>query len=391
VNPSRTTPDEEERPTRRRGEAILARILVALVALVAAAALAEIASRWLAPNRKILLGFPTDRVPRPYTVFGPAPLDGRVNRLGYRGPVPEMPKGDEFRVFVLGGSTVFLGDPPIPELLERQFREHGFARVRVFNWGAVAASSGMEVARLAFEVGDYAPDLVVAYDGGNDVTTPFLFDPRPGYPLNFLVTESNPLLKGDVGSYPAWTLLAYGSNLARLLFPGFFPERLLPLEKLRGEVGYGSPEWRDAIAADYVANLVRASRIATGFGASFMAFFQPTIHFKSSLSEEERELKDKLVEVLAGGRSSDFDEHARATRERVRARIAALDGRPRVVDLSGIFAETPGWIFTDFIHVRREGNEMIARAVFEQLVADADVRRRLDGFRAEAGRPRQDG
>ena len=372
-------PTADGRTSRGRLQGVLARLLVGLLVAVATFAAAEMISRWIS-ERRSNVGFATDRVPRPYTVFGPGRIDGLVhtNRLGYRGPLPTVPKGDELRIFVLGGSTVFLGAPPIPELLETKLHERGYGRVRVFNWGAVAASSGMELARLAFEIGDYEPDLVVMYDGGNDVSTPFIFDPRPGYPLNFVVTEKNPLLAGTLGAYPTWTLFAYGSNLARILFPDAFSERLLGLAELRERVGYGSETWRDEIVRIYVGNLVKAAKISRGYGADFMAFFQPLIQFKGQLSEEELQVKNALLDFLTERRSGDFEAFAQAMRARVRAAIAALGGEPRVVDLSDLFATTPGWIFTDFIHVNRAGNEQAAEAIARSLLADPKIRADLD-------------
>jgi hypothetical protein len=358
---------------------VLSRGIAAIAVLVVTFVAAEMISRWVAPQ-STQVGFANDRVPLPYTVFGPRQVDGavRVNRLGYRGPVPTIPKRDEFRIFVLGGSTVFLGKPALPELLQERLRAQGFDRVHVYNWGAVAASSGMELARLAFEVGDFQPDLVVQYDGGNDVSSPFLYDPRPGYPLNFVVAERNPLSRSDLASYPTWTLLAYGSNLARILFPDFFSRRFLQLDELRRAVGYGSEAWQDEIARIYVTNLVRSARIAGGFGALYMGFFQPLIQFKPSLSDDERQLKDLLIDYLTDDRAEEFDAHANQMRERVRARLAALGGIPKVIDLSGIFATTRESIYTDFIHVRREGNEAIAAAIADHLLGDPTVRRGLD-------------
>jgi hypothetical protein len=367
------------RSSRSRLERVLARVFVVLVLAVATFAVAELISR-IVSERRSHVGFATDRVPRPYTVFGPGRVDGlvRTNPLGYRGPLPAMPKGDELRVFVLGGSTVFLGKPAIPELLEQQLHEHGYGRARVFNWGTVAASSGMELARLAFEIGDYAPDLVVMYDGGNDISTPFIYDPRPGYPLNFVVTEKNPLFAGDLGVYPTWTLFAYGSNLARTFFPDAFSERLLRLAELRERVGYGSDAWQEEIVRIYLGNLVKAAKIARGYGAEFMAFFQPLIHFKGSLSAEELQVKNLLLDFLTERRAGDFEAHAQAMRARVRAGIVELGGEPPIVDLSGIFADAQGWIFTDFIHVTRAGNEAIAAAIYQSLAADPEIRALFD-------------
>ena len=53
------------------------------------------------------------------------------------------------------------------------------------NAGAPAYVSGQELARLIFEVLDLEPDIVIVYDGFNDLNSALLFDPRPGYPSNF--------------------------------------------------------------------------------------------------------------------------------------------------------------------------------------------------------------
>jgi hypothetical protein len=181
-------------------------------------------------------------------------------------------------------------------------------------------------------------------------------------------------------------LLAYGSNLARVLFPGFFVERLLPLESLRRQVGYGTAAWRDAIAERYVANLVRGSRIARGCGALFMAFFQPTIHFKRNLSAEERDFKDKFGKSLAANSPGDFDMHTIETRSRVRVHLAALHGEPTVVDLSDTFADTSEWIFADFIHLRPEANAKIAAVIRSSLLGDPSIRTAFE--RARTDQPR---
>src|SRR5579862_2605935 len=164
--------------------------------------------------------------PHPYTMFG-GTLDPEVqaanglNTLGYRGPIPAMPKpAGEFRIAVLGGSTVLNGDPPLPALLESLFQQAGRTDVRVYNFGVAASILRMDLARFVFQVASYAPDLVIFYGGGNDIGMPFQADPRPGNPPNFLAYEENPLLtagtqKSSMRQY--LLLLALHSRLVRAL------------------------------------------------------------------------------------------------------------------------------------------------------------------------------
>ena len=175
----------------------------------------ELATRWLVVGRTPFEArFPVDAVrgPVPYSMFGGVPnaalgagydVAERLNSQGYRGREATEPKPpDELRVVVLGGSTVFEGEPTLPELLERELRKRGVANVACFNFGGVSSVSGMEVSRLLFEVTDLRPDVVVFYDGGNDLLLPAVYDPRPGYPFNFVVYESNPLLHRNPASFP---------------------------------------------------------------------------------------------------------------------------------------------------------------------------------------------
>jgi hypothetical protein len=36
---------------------------------------------------------------------------------------------------------------------------------------------------------DYEPDVVISYGGGNDFHTPYQYDPRPGFPFDFVTLQ----------------------------------------------------------------------------------------------------------------------------------------------------------------------------------------------------------
>jgi hypothetical protein len=335
--------------------------------------LLELLSRVLLPAGSPLERiYPADavRAPEPYTMFGGRPggrlayppgTPERLNGRGYRGaePAPEKPDG-EIRVFVIGGSAVFEGDPPLPALLEAELHDRGLSAVRCFNYGVLSSVSGQELVRVVFEVVDLEPDLVVMFNGGNDLTSPVQYDPRPGYPFNFIVYEANPLLGRDVSAYPKWTLLAYGSNVLRALAPGVFTDRFVDLERVRGKVGYLSSEWRDRIASVYVGNLVKTQQISRAFGSDFIAFFQPLVFFKRTLGQKEQ----RITAPLEG-----FGKMARDLRLRVRLELQRAESRQGLVarDLSDIFDSTEEDMFYDIIHVTRPGKEILARAMAEDV------------------------
>jgi lysophospholipase L1-like esterase len=338
--------------------------------------LLDYVSIWLLPTRSPLeQQFPVQifRKPEPYVMFGGTPLvdfqteaeDGTIiseqlNRLGYRGPAPVSPKrAGEYRIFVLGGSTVFLGNPPIPVLLEEMFKHNGFAQVRVYNFGVISSNSGMELARIVFEISELEPDLVVMYNGGNDIIGPYRQDPRPGYPFNFLVYENNPLLESDIRDYPTLALAAYGSNLARYFFPDYFLNEFSTFSQLHEEVKWGSAEWQAAIAEAYVNNLVKAAQISQAFGSDFIAFPQPILYFKKTPAAEEADLAGNWQRR----------DHSLAVRQAIRSKIEAAEilADVKIVDLSDIYNDTAEWVFTDSIHIRQESSVVVVQAMYEAM------------------------
>ncbi|MFB0533941.1 MAG: hypothetical protein ACETWR_03050 [Anaerolineae bacterium] len=350
-------------------EVILGRIFMSLISIVLTFLILDFVSLWFISSRApIERKFPVEAVrrPKPYTMFGGEANTGDLNSLGYRGKVPLIPKAtDEFRVFMLGGSTVFMGNPPIAVLLEEEFKRNGFQNVKVYNFGVVSSVSGIELSQIVFEISELEPDLVVMYNGGNDILHPWSWDPRPGYPFNFIAYESNPLLESDVRSYPSVALFAYGSNIFRYLFPSYFIKKFVPLEQLREETRWKSEEWKAEIARIYVENLVKADKISSSFGAEFIAFFQPLIYFKSPLSVEEEQLID-----------SDEKNYAIDIQKRILSEIEEVktSSSVKIIDLSTIYEGTSQQVFTDSIHTRQQSRIVVAQEMYRQIVNSFELK-----------------
>lgn len=129
--------------TANRWERWCARLFLLPLAVVSAFLVAEAASYviWGPQGQLAAWEFPIEdtRVPKPYVAFGGVQRPenrGWLNRLGYPGrePTPDKPVS-EYRIFILGGSTVFYGQPPIAQLLEAAFHGRGYDQARVYNFG----------------------------------------------------------------------------------------------------------------------------------------------------------------------------------------------------------------------------------------------------------------
>lgn len=363
----------EEKTTPRNNiskfEAAVGRWFLRILLVIIPLLVLDYVSRWFITTRapleqRFALG-KTTRKPEPYTMFkgqkGAQIYMGEyLNERGYRGSSPSAIKDvNEYRIIMLGGSTVFDGEPPIATLLQQEFETNKFPNVRVYNYGVVSSVSSQELVRILLEVVDLKPDLIVMYNGGNDVWQNWQYDPRPGYPFNFITYELNPLLESDVRSYPAITLFFYGSNLVRKYCRGMLRRQFLNLDELRKSVNYGSEQWRDKIAEIYVNNLIKADKISQAFGAKFVVFFQPTVFYKDILSTEEKKcFEDKP-----------FTEHMLDMRTKVLAKIhqTNMEKAGKFVDLSDIYDNTAEQVFTDLIHTKQNAKIVIAKAIYDHI------------------------
>jgi hypothetical protein len=309
------------------------------------------------------------RVPYPYIEFKGSFHSGKHNELGYGGKVPEREKKHgEYRIIFLGGSTVRFGEPAIPALVEELFHAEGLDEVQVFNFGVSGSNTGMELARLVFEVLSYRPDMIVSYSGGNDINLPIVADPRPGYPYSFMVREYNPLLDKD---YPLAVLTAYGSYLMRLLGYGYFQKRFSRVEELRRRTGWATQAWREQIAEAYAHNVETSARIANAFDSTFAAFLQPSLLTKENPTQRERAYLDQFMLRSAknlGLTSADWHLHDKFIRNQINVRLSAT-WTPgfRFIDMSGAFAGAETSTYVDLIHTDQDAKRQVAARIFETL------------------------
>jgi lysophospholipase L1-like esterase len=118
--------------------------------------------------------------PHPYLVYYPTPnyKKGQTshNSLGYRNDEISLEKpSNVYRIVALGGSSTY--DVRIEDnqktftaQLERLLEEqHGYQNVEVINAGVPGYNSWEILANLEFRVLDLDPDLVIIYEGTNDV------------------------------------------------------------------------------------------------------------------------------------------------------------------------------------------------------------------------------
>jgi len=309
--------------------------------------------------------FPTDlyNAPYPYLMFKGLPYLGDHNEGGYRGLYPSKHKPtQEYRILVLGGLNVYGGEPSVVELLNEEFQKHGYTNVRVFNLGVMSTNSSQELATIVMEVRSLNPDLIIQYDGVADIYYPLYYDPRPGYPYDFLVYEASPLL------YPknlsALKFFLYKNSivqfLGELLYPHFFIHQFLPLDQLRQEVKYGTEEWRKKIADAYVINIRKAYKISKAFGSEYMVVFEPTVYEKKMLTDEEKTMV-LSSEVIHFTTIKNYILSAMNTDQNVHIPF---------VDMMSHLSSLHDTVFVDVMRIKQNKQLFIAQIIYQSITEE---------------------
>src|SRR5260370_16494328 len=115
----------------------------------------------------------------------------RIPSLQYK--LPRQKPAGQLRIAFLGGSLVQLAstfDATLPGALKILLQRRYPGRdIEVINAGIQSCVSRQSIAQLVFSVVDYHPDIVILYDGGNDIGLPLTYESRPNFPYNFQTME----------------------------------------------------------------------------------------------------------------------------------------------------------------------------------------------------------
>jgi hypothetical protein len=134
---------------------------------------------------------PTGRyVPHQYIGFVGTPnwrdddSNNRHNSLGYRGDeVTKEKPADVYRIVALGSSETYstsVGDyrESYPYMLQMHLHENGYTNVEVINAGVGGYTSYESLLALQFRILELDPDLIVVYQGSNDIHARIVWPPE---------------------------------------------------------------------------------------------------------------------------------------------------------------------------------------------------------------------
>jgi hypothetical protein len=276
----------------------------------------------------------------PYRMLKMSRAPWPLNRQGFRARELETYR-DTFLIEFLGGSVCLgVGTNPgrtLPERLEDTLHRAGLVRATVLNLCQGGAASAQELA-IFLEYGlPLAPQVVLSFDGAND-----LMHPRP-------------IGEDDAANLP------YRDREMRALFQGHHTfVAHLALARVAARIAAdraaapaGPPVSADSILNSYLYATEVTHTLTRAQGGWYAVLFQPTLHYRKPWSVEERAMwRERRPRQDAEAVSK------RAAGLYRQARIALTDWSKEtgaaVFDLSGVFAETSDTVYSDGVHFTGE-------------------------------------
>jgi lysophospholipase L1-like esterase len=301
---------------------------------------------------------------QPYVLWRTAPFDGALTTItpeGFRLTPGASCGGDAYRVFVFGGSTVWGWGVPdwgtIPAYLQ-EYWNAGSSPVCVVNMGQNGFVSTQELIALVrvLQQGQ-VPDLVIFYDGFNDVHA--AFETETGRPGVHYAPERIAQKLEEVPPPSLLTQVLERSALVAML--GSFKAAAGSEAGEATHLGDPSADsLRASIVQTYLHTVAMVGLLAESYGFDYLVAWQPSIYSDAGgLNDEEREMYDR-------GMAIGFVPLLEAVRLSIIERVAT---DPHLIDLSHAFdtVEQPMW--QDFVHPVPEGNRVIANHIAAAMVS----------------------
>ena len=254
-------------------------------------------------------------------------------------------------IYIFGGSTVYSSEVPddytIPSQLQKIIN-YKQLNASVFNMGVTSIHSAQQLERLQRDVILHPGDMVIFYDGVNDVTQRIYY----GNPDGWIAKEEQ--------QAPMWVRLirrhAKHSAFLRWLDYEFITKKKFDLNQ--NPISTAASDYRNVIES--------ACRFSSEKGALFFHFLQPTLMTKRTFNQYEKNLINMKGEIVPYGIMDVFKSSYPVIGKQ-------LSDLPYNHDLSNVFDDLQSSPYLDVFHVSEIGNKLIAEAIFKVIESDLSI------------------
>jgi len=282
-----------------------------------------------------------------------------INSHGLRGPEFSAIKLENtYRIFVVGGSSTFgtgttSDSTTIPGFLQEKLDTKKFPKnIQVINAGISALFSGTEVRLIKEQILDFDPDLLIIYDGWNDIAKNFdhYYDG-----INDTKNLDNPSLERNM-FYEIGEMLFSSSKLVKVIYTNL---DLLPMS-FAGPAVYPFEGVKIDKKSDiWATRWIEICELGTNKGFDVVIIIQPIVGSsdrtlsqfeKKQFEWKENERRLPALEIYAN-KLEEINNHCAAT-----------------ADLRNIFDGIDEPLYLDSIHLGDYGNKIVSEKMYELIL-----------------------
>ena len=263
-----------------------------------------------------------------------------VNSDGFRGSEIDQNKDKETtRIFVVGGSTVFgvgvSDNDAIPAQLQKIYDSSEIKNVEIINAGIPANMSFDELDLIKENIVNYQPDIVIIYDGFNDIANNYRDASKENVSVNELILRT--LMKNE--SY---------------LTPNVILKNYFKWKSDNRSTTFNSETINEKVSI-WTKSLDKVCAIGKENNFQTIIVLQPFLATGSKiLSQEEKNYAEKYDSVTMAKHYQVFSDH-----------LDEFKNCENTFDLRNIFDSHNETLFFDQAHLGPYGNKIIAEKLYK--------------------------
>lgn len=237
---------------------------------------------------------------------------------------------NDYKIAVLGASTSTSGYFWVKSWPEYLYEKYSNKHITILNGAVEGYTSAQELIKLMRDIVCLKPDLVIVYDGYNDVANQSAFPEMPNiYAISYMKT-----------------IMEYANG------------RMGNTKKR--DIFCGVPSTGNAIE-DWLKNIEYMNAVCGINHIKFVSFIQPLFYSKPKMTLKEDIILQKKWDFLFGDQ-----EAVKGPVKELRRRAAEISRTYEYIfDLSPIFDASEEQIYFDICHVLDNGNAIIADEIYK--------------------------
>ena len=272
-----------------------------------------------------------------------------INNEGFRGPEINYNKtNNDFRIFMIGGSTVFGSGlsndrETIPYQLFKKFNEK-YDNVEVINAGISSITSFEELYIIENILVNLKPDMIIVYDGANDIGYKRINEPE-------IQTSSDDISLKNFQKYLRSPVVLY----RYILLPMYNYEFTDSPDRTNQDSRFDE-ETSKIISSLWGERMNEFCKISNKYEFESVVIIQPALYNgKKPLSSFEESIYEKNT-------------HGVNTFEKLIEKSRTLKNCSLVLDFSSVFEHTSASVYFDQVHTNNFGNQIIAEKIHDEIL-----------------------